>query len=156
MDKNKAIRASVSLFFILAGMFAIIQIFTTDPSLNKDIPAEDRAALFVETRNHQNMDVIAKAFDEQDEEVKNILLDKEETATNLIGMQVRVTGRLMKVDDNFITLYTPARESYIISLIQVETSSLDVGRDYQISGVLHYSQINNEYFIIGLRIQEVS
>ena len=137
-------------------MFAIIQIFTTDPSLNKDIPAEDRAALFIEMRSHQDMDVIAKAFDEQDEEVKNILLDKEETRTNLIGMRVRVTGRLMKIDDNFITLYTPARERYIISLMQVETSSLDVGRDYQVSGVLHYSEINNEYFIIGLRIQEVS
>ena len=156
MDKNKGIRASVSLFFILAGMFAIIQIFTTDPSLNKDIPAEDRAALFVEMRNYENIDVIAKAFDEQDEEVKNILLDKEETRTNLIGMQVRVIGRLMKIDDNFIILYTPAKESYTISLIQVETSSLDVGRDYRVSGVLHYSQINNEYFIIGLKIQEVS
>lgn len=137
-------------------MFAIIQIFTTDPSLNKDIPAEDRAALFVEMGNHQNIDVIAKAFDEQDEEVRNILLDKEETTTNLIGMQVQVIGRLMKIDDNYITLYTPASERYVISLMQVETSSLDVGRDYQVSGVLHYSEINNEYFIIGLRIQEVS
>ena len=156
MIKNKAVRASISLFLILAGMWAVIQMFTTDPSLNRDIPAEDRAALFIEMRNHQNMDDIAKAFDEQDEEVKNILLDKKETRTNLIGMRVRVTGRLMKVDDNFITIHTPARESYIISLIQVETSSLDVGRDYQVSGVLHYSEINNEYFIIGLRIQEVS
>ena len=156
MIKNKAVRAPVSLFLILAGMWAVIQIFTTDPSLNKDIPAEDRAALFIEMRSHQNMDDIAKAFDEQDEEVKNILLDKEETRTNLIGMRVRVIGRLMKVDDNFITIYTPARESYTISIIQIETSSLDVGRDYEVSGVLHYSEKNKEYFIVGLRIQEVS
>ena len=118
------------------------------------IDYELNALNFIEEHRGNNIDIVFDDFDKLDKETKNILLEKNDIKdSNLIGLPVSLIGNLERKTKDYLIFSSIKYQDYLVVPNQT-FEDYDVGKEYQIRGVIYYHESIGGYFILAYTIVE--
>lgn len=115
---------------------------------------ELNALNFIEEHRGSNIDIISDDYNRLDKETKNILLEKSDMKdNNFIGLPVSLIGNLERKTEDYLIFSSVTCENHLVIPNQI-FGDYDVGKEYQIRGVIYYHESIGGYFILAYTIVE--
>ncbi len=115
---------------------------------------ELNALNFIEEHRGSNIDIIFEDYHKLDKETRSILVEKSDIKeNNLIGLPVFLIGNLERKTQDYLIFDSKKHQDYIVVPNQT-FEDYDVGKEYQIRGVIYYHESIGGYFILAYTIVE--